>query len=152
MKATKKVAVVVVLAIIVLAGIGVYAASNYGSEEDPLITKSYLDQVLQPQLEKELDEAIDQAKEGLYSTIPSEFSEVKLKSGQAIICGIGGELVLCSGNARGIGSIIDTTTGSSLSNDSPLTENHLYLTGDADSGLVALGNVIALVSGNYMLK
>jgi hypothetical protein len=49
----------VVLALIIAAGIGAYAASNYGTSDDPLITLSYLDNKLTPDLMKQFDLKLD---------------------------------------------------------------------------------------------
>ena len=43
-------AALIALAILLAVGVTVYAAANYGSQEDPLITTSYLDSVVQPEL------------------------------------------------------------------------------------------------------
>ena len=54
--------VILVIAVAVLAaGIGAYAATNYGTQSDPLVAMSYLEDVLGPKMETELDKQIDEA-------------------------------------------------------------------------------------------
>lgn len=151
MKLTKKKLLIAVLTIIVLAGAGVYAATSYGTESDPLITKSYLDEVLRPQLEQEVSDALEESG-AMQQSIPGEFTEVKLSGGQRVLCGLGGELVLTSGSAKAVGSLTDTTAGTAVSDGGSISANHLYLTTADSSGLIASGSAAVLVSGTYALN
>ena len=56
-----QIAVLVLVVAVAAAGIGAYAASNYGTQSDPLIAQSYLDEVLGPQIERSIDEKLAQA-------------------------------------------------------------------------------------------
>ena len=153
MRLTKKRIIVIVLCIIVLAGVGVYAATNYGTESDPLITKSYLDAVVQPKLEDEFDAALDKAETALMESVPGEFSELKLGSGETILCSTGGELILRSGSAKSVGTLSDTTAGASVTAGSSIAANHLYLAAEPESGFSATsGGMVILVSGSYTRK
>lgn len=153
MKLTRKRIYVIALCVIVLAGVGVYAATNYGGETDPLITKSYLDSVVQPKLEAELDTALDDAESALLESAPGEFTELKLSAGQTLSCAAGGELVLCSGSAKTVGELADTTAGSSVAAGSSAAANHLYVAASAGSGMTASsGGAVVLVSGSYTVK
>ena len=53
-----QIAVLVLVVAVAAAGIGAYAASNYGTQSDPLIAQSYLDEVLGPQIERSIDEKL----------------------------------------------------------------------------------------------
>ena len=68
------------LVAVLLGGIGVYANTNFGSESDPLITLSYLNSVLKPELEQkysqqtqnaiaELESRIDEGMSGSYTAL-----------------------------------------------------------------------------------
>ena len=148
MRKTRKILLIVALAVL-LAGITAYAATKYGTKDDPLITKSYLDSVVQPQLEKELQEQISAAEADLQSSVPGEFTELSLNAGESVRCSVGSELLLRSGSARALGSLADTTAGSSVSAGASLSANHLYLTAEEASGLTAEGSAVVLVSGSY---
>ena len=153
MRLTKKRIFVIVLSVLVLAGVGVYAATNYGSESDPLITKSYLDSVVQPKLEAEFDTALDAAEAALRETVPGEFTELQLSGGQSVLCAAGGELILRSGGAKTIGALADTTAGAEAAAGSAVAVNHLYLAAEADSGFAAAsGGAVVLVSGSYAME
>ncbi|MCD7768222.1 MAG: hypothetical protein LUH06_05415, partial [Oscillospiraceae bacterium] len=78
-----------VAAALLLAGVSAYAAGSYGSSSDPLITKSYLDEVVQPQLEAAVEEA----------TGAGTFAVVTLDAGDRVTCAVGTELVLRFGSA-----------------------------------------------------
>ena len=142
---------VIVLTLAVVAGATVYAVSNYGSQSDPLITKSYLDKVLQPKLEAELNTQLKTAEEQLRGSTPGEFTELSLSSGQTLRCNAGGELLLRSGSAKALCSLADTTAGSSVAEGSSLTANHLYMCAEDSGGLSASGSVTVLVSGSYSI-
>ena len=56
--------IIAVLAVLLIAGAAAYAATNYGTKDDPLITKSYLDEVVKPQLESDMKAKLDAASAG----------------------------------------------------------------------------------------
>lgn len=143
---------VIILTVLVIAGATVYAVSNYGSQSDPLITKSYLDKVLQPKLEAELDTQLKSAEDRMRGSTPGEFTELSLSSGQNLRCSAGGEFLLCSGSAKALGSLADTTAGSSVADGGSLTANHLYMSAEDSGGLSASGSVTVLVSGSYSVE
>lgn len=152
MSKTHKIVCIVILAVLLCAGITAYAVTNYGSRDDPLITKSYLDSVVQPQLEKELQEQVNAAEQELRSSVPGEFTELTLKAGQRISCTLGGELLLRSGSASAVGALADTTEGSTAAGGSAVKTNHLYLAAEDGSGFSLSGAATVLVSGSYTLE
>ena len=62
----KKKLIIALAAALVLccAGVGAWAASNAGTQSDPLVAMSYLEQV-QQRLERNFDAALDEAVDGL---------------------------------------------------------------------------------------
>lgn len=148
---------IAVLAVLLLAGGTVYAVTGYGTETDPLITKSYLDGVLQPKLESELKEQVASAKAQMHSSVPGEFTELSLSGGQSLRCGAGCQLLLRSGSAAAAGdtgtALLDTTGGSGVGAGAALTANHLYMAAAEGSGLTAgSGGATLMVSGTYSLQ
>ncbi len=143
--------VVLVIAVAVLAaGIGAYAATNYGTQSDPLVAMSYLEDVLGPKMEDELGKQIDEAADALqaqYGAASSAFSVVTLSSGETLKCGEGCEIVLRSGSASAAGALVDVTSGNELASGGSLTANHLYV--GSGSGVTASGNSTLLVRGSY---
>ena len=152
----KTVISLIALAVILLAGIGVYAAGNYGTKDDPLITKSYLDAVVKPELQKqlqtELNDAVNELRGG-----SGEFTVVTLYNGQTVSCGVGTEIVPRLGSVKANGAsapaLIDTTTGNSISAGTALSANHLYMVSIEGNGITAAAdNTKVLISGVYTVQ
>lgn len=153
----------VLIGILILAlgaGIGAYAASAFGTQSDPLIAKSYLDNVFTPKLQADFDAQIDtrvqqleQEIAGVTSTVSGNFQSVTLSSGQTLKGSVGCEIVLRSGSASASGStgLSDLTAGAVVSNGSALTANHLCVVSAANEGVKASGSVTLLVKGSFSI-
>ena len=139
------------LAVLLIAGVGAYAATNYGSRDDPLITKSYLDEVVKPQLESDMKTRLDAAASQMRSSAPGEFARVELQSGQTVRCAPGCQLLPVSGSFRAAGALSDTTAGEAVAAGDTLSANHLYLTTE-DGGAFAAGAATLLVCGSYTVE
>lgn len=142
--------IIAALVVLLLAGVTAYAATNYGSKDDPLITKSYLDEVLKPQLESELQTKLDAAASDMLHSAPGEFAKVDLSAGQSLKCAAGCQLLPVSGYVSALGGFADTTAGAALTAGSLLTPNHLFLATE-DGGVSASGAATVLVSGAYSI-
>lgn len=162
MKRKKLLTVLAAMVILALGvGIGAYAASNYGTQSDPLVAKSYLDNVLTPQLQQQfqaqLDEsvsAMEQQIAGAASSGAANFASVSLGNGQTLTGDAGCEIILRTGSATVIGSsgLADVTDGVMLSAGSAVTQNHLLTIGGNGSGLTAASATTLLVRGAYSVK
>ena len=149
------------IALAALAAVGafsVYAATNYGSEEDPLITRSYLEGVVKAELEKTFREELEAAVGDLRGSA-GVFTLVTLDEGQTVTGSVGTELLPRFGRARAYAydpddtALVDTTGGSALSNGQELQANHLYMVTIDGNGFSAAENgVRVLVSGGYTLN
>lgn len=110
------------------------AQSQPGSPDDPLITKSYLEQFTIPQV-------------------------VELKSGQTIIGEAGTQFVLRVGSAYCLadpatakGGLADLTEGIDIKHMEPVLSNHLLVCSRSDGrGLVAQTDVTLVVWGIYQV-
>ena len=140
--------IIAVLAVLLLAGVTAYAATNYGSKNDPLITKSYLDEVVKPELESELQSKLDAAAADMLRSAPGEFTKVELGSGRSMYCAAGCQLLPVSGSITASGMLADTTMGSAVAAGTALSANHLYLTTE-DGTVTAADSAAVLVSGAY---
>lgn len=141
------------LALCAVAGITVYAAYNYGTKDDPLVTKSYLDEVLTPELMAELEAQLNAAG----SDTGAAFKVLTLKKGQTVTCQVGCEVMLRIGTAAASGAdspvMVDTTSGSTLENGGALVKNHLYMVTIANNGFTASADTTkVLISGTYTVK
>ncbi len=145
----------IVCALTVAIG-GTALAATQGSQEDPLLTLSYLDKVLRPQLETKVDEAVERNKtelarqlteavagyekrvdETLATAGAGAFQTKSLSRGESFAPGAGRELLLTSGSATAVGTLTDTTAGKSVSAGTALELAHLYVTADAAGGCKA---------------
>lgn len=149
-----KIIICAVLAVCAIAGITVYAAYNYGTKDDPLITKSYLDEVLTPELMEEFNaqlDAYDSASED------GTFMVLTLSKGQKLKCQVGCEVMLRIGAAYASGPdspvLVDTTLGRTLENDAALERNHLYMVTIVNNGLTASASTTkVLIRGEYTIE
>ncbi len=152
----------IVCALTVAIG-GTALAANQGSQEDPLLTLSYLDKVLRPQLETKVDEAVERNKtelgnkldqavadgekrlqEALASAGAGAFQSKTLPRGESFTPGAGRELLLTSGSATAVGTLTDTTAGKSVSAGTALELAHLYVTVDAAAGCKATSDAAVM--------
>ena len=144
MKKKLIVALVLVFAL-ALAGAGVWAASNAGTESDPLVAMSYLTDELEPRLQREIDEAIEEALGGA-SAASGGFVGEELSAG-ALRLSVGTELMCLSGGAYADGELVDLTAGGVLSAGEALSVNHLYLCAGRNTLLSGQGEI--LLRGEY---
>ena len=143
--------IVAALVLALAAAVTAYAVNNYGTQADPLITKSYLDEVLQPQLLAEFDGMLSDGADG------ADFRVVTLQNGQTLSAQVGCEVMLRIGSASASGPdspvLVDTTSGTTLENGGAMVKNHLYMITIVNNGLKATADgTKVLVSGSYTVK
>lgn len=154
MKRKWKIAITALCATVALTA--VYAAAA-GSQDDPLITLSYLKNIFTPQVQTMVDDAVaantEQNQADLEAAIQAwdekvsqavedaqnssqagesaSFASVSLASGKTVSLQAGCEIIVRSGSPVCSGPLIDQTSGSVLAAGSAMTANHLYLASDA---------------------
>ena len=158
----KKRIITVLAAVVILAvgvGVGAYAASNFGTQADPLVAKSYLDQTVTPKLQAQfqakLDEQVQQMEQQIASTTTGlNFTAVSLSNGQTLKGSVGCEIILRSGTVACSGSsgLSDVTDGKLISVGTALTANHLCMVGTEGDGVKASSAVTLLVRGGYSIS
>ena len=143
----------ILLLIAVLGAGAVYAAARYGSQEDPLVAKSYLTDVIEKEItdytESQIRAAVSDAQGRVQEQIRAAagvFQSVNLSAGQTLTCEPGAEVVLLSGSVTASGDLTDTTLGEALS-EGELAVNHLYLAGE-EAVLTAAGDATLMVRGS----
>ncbi|MCC8122212.1 MAG: hypothetical protein LIO58_01520 [Oscillospiraceae bacterium] len=172
----------VLVAGVIIAGLGgvVFAAGQQGTESDPLVTLSYLNDKTTPdilaQVDTKLSDRESQLKTQLQSvesdlskqvsdkvsentaaggTVTAAYSVVTLKAGQTLTAGAGCELLLRSGSAVCVAStapgLVDMTGGATLAGGGALQVNHLYLATEGGHGVKASGAVTLMVRGDYQI-
>ena len=144
----KKKLIIILAAALILGclGIGAWAAGSAGTQSDPLVAMSYLDNVRE-QLRREFDSALDEAV-GEISAGAGEFDSVSL-SGGSVSLSTGTEVLCLEPGATATGTLIDATTGGVINPGDILSANHLYLVADNNTLLSGTGE--ALVRGGYSL-
>lgn len=156
----KKIVLFIAAVLILAAGIGVgaYAASNYGTKNDPLVAKSYLDKTLTPQLQAEFEAKLDSEVKKLEDEITgldtANFKVIGLKSGQSLVASSGCEIILRSGSAQtlGEGGLSDVTAGASLSAGQAISKDHLLMAATGGDGIYATAEATVLVRGSYKIS
>lgn len=146
-------AFLILLLVAALGAGGVYAAARYGSQEDPLVAKSYLIDVVEKEITDRTDEQIRAAVSDAQGRVQEQiraasgaFQSVQLSAGQTLSCEPGTEVLLTSGSVTASGDLTDTTLGEALT-DGALAVNHLYLAGDS-AVLTANGAAALMVRGS----
>ena len=127
--------IILIVALAMVAAVTVYAVANYGTKEDPLVTSSYLQDVVQPRMEdayrSTLNGAIGEMEEQFADQVAAAggtYVLVTLENGQTLTGRAGTEVLMRNGAAAVAQSAaIDLTTGETAAVGAKLTENHLYL-------------------------
>lgn len=169
--------VTAVLAALLLL-MGVVLADGAGSQTDPLVTMSYLNQTAIPaivaqiegkaedyrqQLVDEMDAAVRDYSEKMDAALAKQQTEqgggasyavVTLAKGQQMEMEIGCEVMLRIGSAQCVApsapGLIDVTTGDAVNNGAALTVNHLCMATIAGRAVKATANTVkVLVRGGY---
>ena len=73
----------ILVAVLMVAGL-VAIAAEYGSQSDPLVTLSYIEQVLLPQAKKDVDKQLEDSQESFEDMLRSQNREISPESQQAL--------------------------------------------------------------------
>lgn len=156
--------------------VGAFSASAAGGDQqDPLITLSYLTQVVKPELLEKVDEQVAANEKALTEKIDaaidnyskemeqaltqggvesSAFKGVWLEAGQTLKPAAGSEILLRMGGAKvSAGTspvLLDSTTGGSLEIGGAVQMNHLYVAPLEAAGITAdASGALFLVRGTF---
>ena len=175
MKKTLRI-VLITLAAVALLGIAALAAgaaASAGTEDDPLVTLSYINEVFLPYVtdlfRKDLEETETVLREDLEGRVAaleeavageasdgSRYVVETLEAGQTLICRRGTELMLRIGRAavtaENVPGLVDTSTSGNLNDGEELVTNHMYMVTINDHGVRALETVKILVRGEYTIS
>lgn len=131
---------------LIAAGFAVFAfsaAAAPGTDDDPLVSKSYLDSVVYPY--------IDSKSAGTSIEI------VNVKKGSSIYCSAGTEYILRGGSANVIatskGGVCDVTGGYDVADGIEVIPNHMMLVPVADGrGAYVTSDAIFAIRGPYEIR
>ena len=140
------------LILVTITGAAV-AAGIQGSQSDPLVTLSYLNEKVVPDILKQVDEHIRQKSEELEKKLqdqgPVGFVAVEAEAGKTMTLSAGTQLLLRSGAASGDG-LVDTTAGQLVTG--PLSANHLYIAAGEGQTVTVSEKAAFMVMGSYTVK
>ena len=127
---------IVIVAVICMLLVAVSYAAQPGSEGDPLITKSYIESVLYPEI---------------------KFKVVEVPAGKSVICSAGTEMILRMGTCRIIGTqkggVSDVTMGFDLANGTNVQGNHLLIVPlDDGRGVQTQTDCLIMIKGGYEIR
>jgi len=175
MKNFKRRALPALLALTLLLGTGAALATG-GGKQDPLVTLSYLEDTVIPEilsklktdtkslnrdLKSDLADQIDAYEDDMEQLLKAgsatgsdTYTLVTLTSGQTMALDVGCEMMLRVGtatvNAATAPALIDITTGGSINSGASLEKNHLYMATIADRTLTPTAETVKLlVRGGY---
>lgn len=165
-----------IMVVMLLAG-HIVSAGDFqpGSQEDPLVTLSYVEQrneqlkYYSDQRDQELNALIQQngqriaALEERIESLPitgnqtASLEIVTLATGQKLIAEAGTEIILRGGQATAIqsqlGGLSDVTGGRDIKQDELVPANHLLLVPRSDGrGVKAVTECILMVRGQYVIQ
>ena len=175
MKNFKRRALPALLALTLLLGTGAALATG-GDKRDPLVTLSYLEDTVIPEildkvktdtkslnkdLKSDLADQIDEYEADMEKLIKNgaevssdTYTLVTLSAGQTMALEVGCEMMLRVGsvtvNAATAPALIDVTTGGSINGGASLEKNHLYMATIPDRTLTPTAETVKLlVRGGY---
>lgn len=153
---------VLLLALSAVLMTGVSLAAEAGTDRDPLVTLSYLNDTFFNSIMQQVDQKIAQ-RTGQAVPVSSggsasaSFAVVTLSEGQTLTGDVGCEVMLRLGSAVCVSpsdpGLIDETTAGTLSNGGALIQNHLYMMTIEGRGVRAgAGATKVLARGSYTVS
>lgn len=164
--------------LVTLSLMGVALAANQGSQSDPLVSLSYLNDKATPAILTQVDTKVSQREASLKSQLDqvvagyvkeveskisgggsggssSSYQVVSLSQGQKLVTGSTCEILLRSGSATCVSEsspgLVDMTGGGTLAPGGSLVANHLYLATIEGRGVKATSAVTLMVRGSYSI-
>lgn len=149
-----------------LLTMSVSLAAGVGTEQDPLVTLSYLNETFMDNILEKVDQKIAARNHQISQQLAGQstgatnmaanFTVVTLTNGQVLTGDIGCEVMLRVGTAVCVSpsspGLIDETTAGTVANGGALTQNHLYMMTIEGRGVKATANTTKLlVRGTYYI-
>jgi len=173
MRKTIRLILIVLAAVCILgiAALAVDAATSAGTEEDPLVTLSYINDVFTEYVTELFRKDLGEKEESLRTALEERVSALEsagtgaggssytvetLAAGQTLICQRGAELMLRVGEAvvtaENTPGLVDTSTAGNLNDGESLIRNHLYMVTINGHGICAVDTVKIVVRGEYTIS
>lgn len=131
---------------------GSFSTNQPGSADDPLVTKSYVDEQIRAALRGETP--------GTAPSAAHELAIVQLRPGQTLIAHAGTEMIVRNGKTVVVSEtedgIPDVTIGADIKNGEVVENNHLLISPVDGRGIrpheEVTGTIFVMVRGNYTLQ
>ena len=130
----------ILAAVLAVGAAAVFLGASQGTQTDPLVTMSYINEVTAPQILSDVDARLDQREQALVDRLDASIARYERDMEQKL-----------SGSAGTGTALIDTTGGGTLASGGAVEPNHLYLTTAEGRGLKAVTDLTVLVRGSYTL-
>ncbi len=125
------------------------AAGAQGTQSNPLVTLSYINEQVIPDLLKQVEAKIAKHEKEAVPGQEAAFRKVEVKAGKSVELSAGAQVVLRSGKATSKDLLTDLTDAIGLTGTGELVENHLYLA-TADGQKITAGEKVTLmILGGY---
>lgn len=128
------------------------ASGTQGSQSNPLVTLSYLNEKVIPDLLKQVEDKIAQHEKASVPGQEAAFRTVEVKSGKTVELSAGAQVVLRSGKAASKDLLTDLTDAAGLTGTGELVENHLYLATADGQSITASEKTTLMVLGGCTVK
>ena len=138
---------------LVFAGVTAFGAA--GTQDDPLVSKSYVDDKINQVLEIVNGGSV--SVDGTIAPAGGSYQPVYASVGQVVLGGEGTEIILRSGKANiyieGVDGLVDATTGKNLTTGDVATSNHIMIVPRDDGrGVKVTEAAWFLIKGDYTIK
>ena len=143
----------VTIIILSIGACGIVTLANPGTNEDPLISLSYITDTLIPEIHEYIDNKIAQIK----GETSQGYKVVDVKKGQKVIGDASCEMILRMGTADVIssekGGLSDVTLGGDLITGMTMPSNHLIIVPLSDGrGVKMTSDGKLMIKGTYTIK
>ncbi|MBQ4381216.1 MAG: hypothetical protein II794_00595 [Oscillospiraceae bacterium] len=169
------VVVLVIAAAAISAGITAWAAGTYGTRTDPLVTLSYLDETVRPEVMEYIDKLVAEKSQEMEALLDEKVAEhstpaepelvdqgykdtvISLTPGQIVVCQVGVEIMPRVGTVESWGEnsprLIDESTHEAVTGAGvQLQKNHLYMVTIKNNGFKATSNAKVIIKGDYEIR
>lgn len=130
------------------------AAGTQGSQSDPLVTLSYLNEKVLPDILKQVDKKVEdgtkELREQLKESGQASFRAAEVAKGKTVTLTAGAQFILRSGSVSCADGLIDLTTGEGVWGE--LALNHLYIATGDNLKVTAAEKATVMVLGSYTVK
>ncbi len=150
--------IISIITVIAIACTLLYAFATPGTNDDPLVSLSYITDTLIPEIHKYVDEKIANiTSSGSSSDASDTFNVVDVKQGQIVKAGKGCEMILRMGSGTIIasqsGGLSDVTQGYDLANGENMPANHLLICPLEDGrGIKVTKDGKIMIKGKYSIE